>query len=217
MIPATNQPKQTLADLPGPTGLPILGNWLQLDLKQLRRVLGQWCEEFGPLYTFKIAQRSVVAIANPELVNQVLRDRPQTYRRINAMETVLKEIGINGVFSAEGENWQKQRPLVTQALNNNHVRPFFNTLLQITQRLERLWLRAAATHQTVDVQKDLMRYTVDVTTNLVFGYDMNTLEQTGNILGDRVSLLLSRRDLAASDRCHFGSGSDTVESRLAEF
>ena len=30
---------------------------------------------------------------------------------------------------------------------------------------------------TVNVQRDLMRYTVDVTTNLAFGYDMNTLEK----------------------------------------
>jgi hypothetical protein len=34
----------------------------------------------------------------------------------------------------------------------------------------------------VDVQQDLMRYTVDVTTNLAFGYDMNTLENEGDVI-----------------------------------
>lgn len=33
---------RTLSELPGPKGLPLLGNLLQLDLKQLHRVLERW-------------------------------------------------------------------------------------------------------------------------------------------------------------------------------
>jgi len=39
----------------------------------------------------------------------------------------------------------------------------------------------------MDVQKETMRYTVDITTNLAFGYDMNTLEEDGNHLQTHIN------------------------------
>jgi cytochrome P450 len=91
-------------------------------------------------------------------------------------------MGINGVFSAEGEQWRRQRRLAMQALDAKHLRSFFPTLINVTRRLQQRWAMAAAAQRAVDVQQDLMRYTVDVTTNLAFGYDMNTLERGEDVI-----------------------------------
>ena len=53
--------------------------------------------------------RQVVAVADPELIQQILRNRPKLYRRLSTIEPVTKELGVNGVFSAEGEDWKRQR------------------------------------------------------------------------------------------------------------
>jgi len=47
---------KTLDNLPGPRGLPLLGNLLQLDLKQLHRVLERWGNEFGTMYHFRLGR-----------------------------------------------------------------------------------------------------------------------------------------------------------------
>ena len=187
---------RTLSELPGPRGLPLLGNLLQLDLKQLHRVLERWCDEFGTLYTFKLGRKLVVVIAEPELIQNILRQRPKVYRRVGAIESVFTEMGITGVFSAEGENWKRQRRLTAHALDAGHLREFFPTLIKVTERLKNRWLKAAGKQAAVDVQQDLMRYTVDVTTNLAFGYDMNTLEKEGEVIQDhleRIFPMLNRR------------------------
>ena len=52
----------------------------------------------------------------------------------------------------------------------------------------------------MEVQQDLMRYTVDVTTNLAFGYDMNTLETEGDIVQqhlEKIFPVINRRINAA--------------------
>lgn len=175
---------RSLDQLPGPPGLPLLGNVLQLDTTRFHTILEAWSAQYGSLYTFKFASRPALVIAEPELIRQALRSRPETYRRAGAMAPVFKEMGIHGVFSAEGDEWRRLRRLVMQALDQAHLRQFYPTLTTVTDRLHRVWSRAAHTGQAVDAQQDLMRYTVDVTTSLVFGYDMNTLEQAGDVIQD---------------------------------
>ena len=51
----------------------------------------------------------------------------------------------------------------------------------------------------MDAQRDLMRFTVDVTTGLVFGHDLNTLEEKGDVIQhhlDKIFPALGRRVLA---------------------
>ena len=121
---------RTLTDLSGPKGLPLLGNLLQLDLKQLHRVLEKWCHEFGNLYLFELGRTPVVVVADPELIQQILRNRPKLYGRLGTIEPVFKEMGITGVFSAEGDDWKRQRRLTAHALDANHLRQFFPTLIK---------------------------------------------------------------------------------------
>ena len=45
--------------------------------------------------------RQVVAVADPELIRQILRNRPKLYCHLGTIELVTEELGVNGVFSAE--------------------------------------------------------------------------------------------------------------------
>ncbi|MGH8547957.1 MAG: cytochrome P450 [Methylococcales bacterium] len=205
-LPRCDRKPLAPSDLPGPKGLPLLGNFLQLDLKRLHTVLESWAEVYGSLYTIRLGRRPVVVVSDPVLVNEALRDRPEGYRRISAIERVQNEIGLGGVFSAEGEQWRRQRPMVNQALNPQHLRTFYQTLLLITEKLMNRLQRYAASDNAVAVQDDLMRFTVDATTNLAFGYDVNTLESEDDVIQQhlqKIFPMISRRVNAAFPYWHF--------------
>ncbi|HWH75393.1 MAG TPA: cytochrome P450 [Methylibium sp.] len=178
-----------LADLPAPRGLPLLGNLLQLDVPRLHLVFEDWCRRLGSPYRLQLAGKAVYVSADPDLLQAVLRERPERFRRVRQIQDCLAELGGNGVFSAEGEAWRPQRKLVMSSLNATHFRGFFPTLAAITQRLHRRWQAAAIEGRTVEMTQDLVRYTVDVTTALAFGEDPNTLERDGDVIQDHLALV----------------------------
>ena len=203
--PSTSAPATTtvlarriraINELPGPRGLPLLGNVLQLDTGRLHTILSAWANEFGPMYRFRIANQDVLVIADTDLVNEVLRNRPDGFQRGKRMQAIILELGVDGVFNAEGADWRRQRKLAMLALNTNHLREFFTRLELVTARLQRRWERAAVAGETVDAPSDLRRFTVDVTSSLAFGKDLNTLEKEGDVIQrhlDKIFPAVARR------------------------
>jgi len=179
-----------ISDLPGPKGLPLIGNLLQLDIKKIHRMLEGWSEQYGKRYRIKLGGKDVVVISDTELINHILRNRPATFRRLSSIEPVFKEVGAHGLFSAEGDDWKRQRKIVMKALDKAHLRHFFPTLRKITERLKKRWEDAAEKNIEVDILQDLMRYTVDVTTQLAFGYDSNTIECDEDVIQKHLAHVL---------------------------
>lgn len=182
--------RRTLADLPAAPGLPLIGNLHQLDTRRMHLVLEDWQRQLGPMYTLRLGRRPVLVMADSEIAQTLLRDRPQRWRRMHAVESVISEMmGAPGVFAAEGESWLPQRRLVMQSLAPTHLRGYFPALVAITQRLHRRWATAAQRGETIEVREDLIRYTVDVTTRLAFGEDPNTLEDSGDVIQKHLALI----------------------------
>ncbi|HUR90315.1 MAG TPA: cytochrome P450 [Ramlibacter sp.] len=162
--------------LPGPRRWPVVGNALQIDRHHMHLQLERWAQEYGVPYMFNIATRRFVVVADPDTIAKVLRDRPDGFRRPSRIERISREFGFLGLFSANGDTWKRQRPMVLGSFDPTHIKAFFPALVDVTERLARRWQRAASGKQTIDLQADLMRYTVDVTAGLAFGEDINTLE-----------------------------------------
>lgn len=162
-------------DLPGPRPWPIVGNAMQLDVRRIHRSLEDWARTYGSLYRVSLGSRLFVIVSEPALIAEILRKRPETYRRIDRMEDILGELGVNGVFSAEGASWRAQRKLAMGALDHRHLTAFFATLRQVADRLRRRWEAAADAGDVLEVQDEMMRFTIDVTTRLAFSQDTDTI------------------------------------------
>jgi cytochrome P450 len=90
---------------------------------------------------------------------------------------VAKDLGFNGLFSANDDTWRRQRPMVLAGLDPSHIRSYLPAIVAVTNRLRQRWRAAADEGRAIDLLADLMRYTVDVTTCLAFGKNLNTLEE----------------------------------------
>jgi cytochrome P450 len=76
--------------------------------------------------------------------------------------------------------------MVMASFAPGHVRSYFPSLLKVTQRLHARWVKVADSGQPIDLQADLMRFTVDAISGLAFGRDINTLESKEEVIQEHL-------------------------------
>lgn len=175
-----------LKDLPGPKGYPIVGNAPKLDLPILHQQLEAWADEYGDVYRLDLGFITQTVITRPSLIQKILAARPTEFIRSKKMDNVIREGGVHGVFNAEGEEWKVHRKIVAKGLDVKHQKEFYPAMTVILERLYNKWRQDAESGEVIDIQRDIMRFTVDITVTLAFGIEMNTIEQKGGVIQDHM-------------------------------
>ncbi|MFN0163699.1 MAG: cytochrome P450, partial [Burkholderiales bacterium] len=142
---APNKPAtlREIADLPGPSGIPVLGALHKVRPPILHQQLEGWSREFGPFFRLKLAKRNLLVVSDHEVIAAMLRDRPDGFRRSDRLEHIATEMGLEpGVFGSEGEAWRRQRRMVMAGFDPAHVKAYFPSMARVARRLEGRWRKA---------------------------------------------------------------------------
>ena len=194
-------PARRYRDLPGPRGLPLIGNGHQLSASRFHLQVEAWAREYGKLFRLRIGPRRLMVASDATDVSAILRDRPEGFHRPTRHGNLIREMGFDqGLFFANNEVWKRQRRMVMSAFNPAHVKAYFPSLLKVTERLRKRWQAARSAGDAIDLQADLMRFTVDAISGLAFGVEVNTLESDDDIIQrhlNRIFPALGRRALSA--------------------
>lgn len=176
-----NIPLKEIKDLPMPKGKFISGNLSDFSKENKHQIIEEWVKEVGELFKISLMGKKFVVSANPDFNAQILKERPLKFRRFSKIKEVMEEMGIYGVFSAEGNQWKQHRRITAEALSLKNVKAYFPTIKQMTERLHKRW-NNVNNNEVIDIQQEMMLYTVDITTFIAFGYDTNTLESDGDVI-----------------------------------
>lgn len=178
-----------LKDLNSPKGSFISGNLNDFKKKNKHRILEKWAKEYGELYTIKLGPIKVLVSVNTEFNNTVLKHRPDKFRRLSKINEVFVEMGFHTVFNAEGENWKKQRKPVAEALNLKKVKGYYPIIKEKTSNLISKIESYANTGNSVDIINDFIAFTIDVTTEIAFGYKLNTIHNKQDSFQNHLELI----------------------------
>lgn len=162
-----------ISDLPSPNADFIVGHLKQFNVYNKHQVLENWAKQLGKLYKINFVGKVFVVSADADVNHQILKMRPEKFKRLPKINQVLLEMGVNGVFNAEGENWKRQRKPITEALNVKNLKSYYPILKSNVEIL--LNKIDKYEHNILEVQSDFMSFTIDVTTEIAFGIKLNTL------------------------------------------
>ncbi|WP_342117741.1 cytochrome P450 [Pseudoduganella sp. OTU4001] len=177
--------------LPGPSGLPLLGN-IGIDAAHFHQQLEEWAREYGPIYRMRLMKQRFIVSSRRGDIAQVLHDRPDQWRRSRRITAILEEAGATGVFSAEGDAWRSQRKLVMHALTPEVINSFHPTLSAMTGRLRGRWLAAAESAQPQRLLRDLKAFALDVAIGMALGQDQDMLRHENNPLQQDIEFLFAQ-------------------------
>ncbi|HWY18790.1 MAG TPA: cytochrome P450 [Solirubrobacteraceae bacterium] len=183
---------RSIDDLPGPPGLPLIGNALQLRGSSTRNMtFEKWAKRYGPIFRISSVGRRAVVVCGTDEVNAIMRDRADGYTRWSEQLRISREmVSTTSLVFAKGEDWKRHRRLVVTALNTNRLKQYFHVVVRSTERLHRRLVEAARDGRAFDIHRVLACYTVDITASLAFGHDLNTLERGENELQAHVHRIL---------------------------
>ncbi len=167
--------KNCFACLPTPKTDDFLGHLTSFRGTDVHNKLLKWSTQLGQLYEIRLANKKAVVISDRSLIQQILKQRPDRYRRYKKIESVFKELGFNGIFSAESKTWLKQRNLLSPAFNSKNLRYFFPMMNKIADRLIEKIYQQSIQNNPIYIKSLYTQYTVDIISNIAFAYDLNTL------------------------------------------
>lgn len=179
--------------------LPLVGAAYALGAGDAHLVFEEWCKRYGEVFAFRIGSQQAMGVSTPELARELMQARPDGFRRFGALARVAEEVGVLGVFAAEGPDWRRQRRLMNPSFHAAHVETFHESIASIVERLFGEWDRNASAGAKVDVLTDLMRFTVDVTSIVAFGRDLDTVRRGSDGVQKHLELIfptLGRRFLS---------------------
>lgn len=212
--------------MPTPPEHWLTGSLGRFDMAQLHQFIATNVQTLGPIFKFRLLNRTLVVVAKPSTVQYVLKNRPERFRRLSNIESVLDEMGIRGVFSAEGKAWKRQRQLMNDAFRPNQIEKFIPLLQNLTQRLAE---QVKFAPQAIDIRALLQRFALDAISNLAFGYDINALQHPDSELQQNLNVFFPAlndrlkapfpywRWIALPKDKRVGHALDYVQSRIADF
>jgi cytochrome P450 len=111
------KPGKGLRSVPGPKGLPIVGNTLQLG-PQPQRMLKLWADQYGEIFQIRLGLENWVFLNSPRAVKDIL-DKQSAITSGRAPMPVANDIvsgGMRFLLMSYSPTWRKLRAIVHKLL-----------------------------------------------------------------------------------------------------
>ncbi|PNJ89517.1 CYP2C18 isoform 1, partial [Pongo abelii] len=104
--------------LSGPTPLPIIGNILQLDVKDMSKSLSNFSKVYGPVFTVYFGLKPIVVLHGYEAVKEALIDHGEEFSGRGSFPLAEKVNKGLGILFSNGKRWKEIRHFSLMTLRN---------------------------------------------------------------------------------------------------
>nr|XP_020009572.1 cytochrome P450 2C19-like isoform X1 [Castor canadensis] len=101
---------------PGPNPLPIIGNILQINFKDISTSLTNLSKVYGPVFTVYLGMKPTVVLHGYEAVKEALVDYGEEFSGRGKL--IMPEKISKGIFSSNGKYWKETRRFSLMTLRN---------------------------------------------------------------------------------------------------
>uniref|UniRef100_A0A672TLS0 unspecific monooxygenase n=1 Tax=Strigops habroptila TaxID=2489341 RepID=A0A672TLS0_STRHB len=123
---------------PGPIALPLAGNILQMNPKNLRESMKKLSEKYGPVFTIHLGPQKTVVLYGYDVVKEALIDQADAFSGRGNLPVSERLFKGTGIITSNGETWkdfgmgkrsideriQEEAYFLVERIRNTHEKPF---------------------------------------------------------------------------------------------
>jgi len=162
--------------LPGPRGAELVATLAALAGGDMLETFGRLTERYGPVYGVRLpfGLGAAVMVAHPDAVERVLRSNRENYVKGSAYDGARLLLG-DGLVTAEGERWRRQRELANPAFRPARLRLYLDAMAACTRELLDGW--AGRDAGVLDLGAEMSRLTLAIAGRTLFGLAAEDLSE----------------------------------------
>lgn len=164
--------RKYISGIPGPTGLPIVGNYHQL-APDPAESLRQWSKRYGSVYQIMMGDMPVVIVNSMQAARDIFIgqghptvDRPQFYTFHSVLSSVASSIGTN----SWNDKTKRRRKVAASAMNRPATQSYLPFIRELTESLLAELLSKGQSGSTAfDPRETITHSMVDLTMTIHYG------------------------------------------------
>ncbi|XP_030344646.1 cytochrome P450 2H1-like isoform X2 [Strigops habroptila] len=103
---------------PGPIALPLAGNILQMNPKNLPESLKKLSEKYGPVFTIHLGPQKIVVLYGYDVVKEALIDQADDFSGRGNLPLLERLFKGTGIVTSNGETWKQLRRFALTTLRD---------------------------------------------------------------------------------------------------
>ncbi|XP_036049002.1 cytochrome P450 2C26-like isoform X1 [Onychomys torridus] len=103
---------------PGPTPLPVIGNFFQIDAKNISQSLTNLSKVYGPVFTLYLGRKPTVVLHGYEAVKEALIDHGEEFAGRGILPVAERVTNGLGILFSNGSRWKETRRFSLMTLRN---------------------------------------------------------------------------------------------------
>jgi len=148
---------------PGPRGRFLVGNALELS-RNWMEYLVDCAREYGDAVFFKFFNVPICLLVHPDYIEHVLVTNQSNFVKSRDCRVLSRVMG-EGLLTAEGQPWRRQRKLVQPAFQHENIVGYGKVMVDCAASVLGTWKDGVVR----DIHKDMTRLTLEIVTRALFG------------------------------------------------
>lgn len=166
---------KSLDDIPGPKGVPVLGNMFEVKQDTLIQDLMKVAREWGPIFKLSTPTGPRYVVSGLDMVND-LCDDARFDKLVGVSQRELRKTHESaGLFTADTDDplWKSAHDILLPSFSTWAMKGYLDPMIDIAEQLCLKWERLNR-DEPIDVTGDMTRLTLDTIALCGFSYRFNS-------------------------------------------
>lgn len=164
-------------------GLPLVGSALRL-ARAPHRFMANLALRHGGIASFRVLNRRIVVVADPEMAHELLVSKWQRF--IRGRQSANLGILGKGLLTMTGEEWFERRRLAQAAFTRDMMKKVAHHSIESAQVLFDDWDRDRHCDGTISLEDSMLRVSMSVIAGMLLSTEISSMD------ADRIGIALRR-------------------------